>query len=269
MAIWNPFGKKKDNPPVEAPQTDSNDRSAAEVPAEAPAQAAPPADQASTPAPTPPPAATPTPEPEPEKPKGMFARLKSAMKKTVDVLNTDIRDLVGKEGRLVDDEFLDELFAYMVKTDMGVGPAGKIRDDIHSKFRARKLFMSDLVQSAKTTIGEIMEQSDGEMKMTDSGPTIIMVVGVNGAGKTTSIAKLANLFSSQGNSVVLGAGDTFRAAAVEQLTIWSQRLGCEIVTGKQGSDPASVAYQAVEKAKTDGAQICMSIPLAGYKRKAI
>ena len=257
MAIWNPFGKKKDNPPVEAPQTDSNDRSAAEVPADAPAQAAPPADQASTPAPTPPPAATPAPEPEPEKPKGMFARLKSAMKKTVDVLNTDIRDLVGKEGRLVDDEFLDELFAYMVKTDMGVGPAGKIRDDIHSKFRARKLFMSDLVQSAKTTIGEIMEQSDGEMKMTDSGPTIIMVVGVNGAGKTTSIAKLANLFSSQGNSVVLGAGDTFRAAAVEQLTIWSQRLGCEIVTGKQGSDPASVAYQAVEKAKTDGAQICI------------
>ena len=257
MAIWNPFGKKKDNPPVEAPQTDSNDRSAAEVPADAPAQAAPPADQARTPAPTPPPAATPAPEPEPEKPKGMFARLKSAMKKTVDVLNTDIRDLVGKEGRLVDDEFLDELFAYMVKTDMGVGPAGKIRDDIHSKFRARKLFMSDLVQSAKTTIGEIMEQSDGEMKMTDSGPTIIMVVGVNGAGKTTSIAKLANLFSSQGNSVVLGAGDTFRAAAVEQLTIWSQRLGCEIVTGKQGSDPASVAYQAVEKAKTDGAQICI------------
>ena len=257
MAIWNPFGKKKDTPPVEAPQADSNDRSAAEVPAEAPAQAAPPADQASTPAPTPPPAATPAPEPEPEKPKGMFARLKSAMKKTVDVLNTDIRDLVGKEGRLVDDEFLDELFAYMVKTDMGVGPAGKIRDDIHSKFRARKLFMSDLVQSAKTTIGEIMEQSDGEMKMTDSGPTVIMVVGVNGAGKTTSIAKLANLFSSQGNSVVLGAGDTFRAAAVEQLTIWSQRLGCEIVTGKQGSDPASVAYQAVEKAKTDGAQICI------------
>jgi len=179
------------------------------------------------------------------------------MKKTVDVLNTDIRDLVGKEGRLVDDEFLDELFAYMVKTDMGVGPAGKIRDDIHSKFRARKLFMSDLVESAKTTIGEIMEQSDGQSKMADSGPTVIMVVGVNGAGKTTSIAKLANLFSSQGNSVVLGAGDTFRAAAVEQLTIWSQRLGCSIVTGKQGSDPASVAYQAVDKAKSDAAQICI------------
>ena len=254
MALWNPFGKKKkkDSPAEPSPTPDQQPEAPAE-PTGAPAESddkpkAPPAPVDQTPA------AAPT---APEKPKGMFARLKSAMKKTVDVLNTDIRDLVGKEGRLVDDEFLDELFAYMVKTDMGAGPAGKIRDDIHSKFRARKLFMSDLVQSAKTTIGEIMAQSDAGVKTADSGPTVIMVVGVNGAGKTTSIAKLANLFSTQGDSVVLGAGDTFRAAAVEQLTIWSQRLGCEIVTGKQGSDPASVAYQAVDKAKTDGAEICI------------
>ena len=290
MALWNPFGKKKkkDSPAEPSPTPDQQPEAPAE-PTGAPAESddkpkAPPApttpdqqpaseapaeptgapaesDDKSTAPPAPvdqtPAAAPTTPPPEPEKPKGMFARLKSAMKKTVDVLNTDIRDLVGKEGRLVDDEFLDELFAYMVKTDMGAGPAGKIRDDIHSKFRARKLFMSDLVQSAKTTIGEIMAQSDAGVKTADSGPTVIMVVGVNGAGKTTSIAKLANLFSTQGNSVVLGAGDTFRAAAVEQLTIWSQRLGCEIVTGKQGSDPASVAYQAVDKAKTDGAEICI------------
>lgn len=257
MALWNPFGKKKDDP-AEAPQADSEGQSAEAPPVSQPAPATPePAASDPAPAPAPPAAQPAAPEPEPEKPKGMFARLKSAMKKTVDVLNTDIRDLVGKEGRLVDDAFLDELFAYLIKTDMGVGPAGKIRDDIHSKFRARKLFMSDLIGSAKITIREIMEQSDGGMKMADSGPTVIMVVGVNGAGKTTSIAKLANLFSSAGNNVVLGAGDTFRAAAVEQLTIWSQRLGCSIVTGKQGSDPASVAYQAVEKAKTDDAQICI------------
>ena len=256
MALWNPFGKKKKKDSPAEPSPTPDQQPASEAPAEptgAPAES----DDKSTAPPAPvdqTPAAAPT---TPEKPKGMFARLKSAMKKTVDVLNTDIRDLVGKEGRLVDDEFLDELFAYMVKTDMGAGPAGKIRDDIHSKFRARKLFMSDLVQSAKTTIGEIMAQSDAGVKTADSGPTVIMVVGVNGAGKTTSIAKLANLFSTQGDSVVLGAGDTFRAAAVEQLTIWSQRLGCEIVTGKQGSDPASVAYQAVDKAKTDGAEICI------------
>lgn len=296
MALWNPFRKKKDDsaqatpqsdsvdqPAPAPPQSDSVDQSAPAPPASQPVSNEPetaPAEPDPAPAvPEPtvaeppvaqppvaqPPVAQPPvvqppvvePEPAPEKPKGMFARLKSAMKKTVDVLNTDIRDLVGKEGRLVDDAFLDELFTYLIKTDMGVGPAGKIRDDIHSKFRARKLFMSDLIDSAKITIREIMEQGEAGVKLADSGPTVIMVVGVNGAGKTTSIAKLANLFSSKGNSVVLGAGDTFRAAAVEQLTIWSQRLGCSIVTGKQGSDPASVAYQAAEKAKTDDAQICI------------
>lgn len=185
-----------------------------------------------------------------------FGRFKSALKKTVEVLNTDIRDLV-KEGRLVDDEFLDELFADLVKTDMGVGPAGKIRDGIQSEFRGRKLFMNDLVTSAKKTITEIMRQDSAEVHMATSGPTVIMVVGVNGAGKTTSIAKLAHRFNEQGKSVVLGAGDTFRAAAVEQLTIWAGRMGAEIITGRQGSDPASVAYKAVEAAKNNSADVCI------------
>ncbi|MEM9944208.1 MAG: signal recognition particle-docking protein FtsY [Planctomycetota bacterium] len=186
----------------------------------------------------------------------MFSRLKTALVKTVNVLNTDIRDLV-KEGRLVDDEFLDELFTHLVKTDMGAGPAGKIRDDIKSNFRGRKVFMNDLIGSAKATISEIMEQESGDIQLADQGPTVIMVVGVNGAGKTTSIAKLAHLFSSQGKKVVLGAGDTFRAAAVEQLTIWAGRMGCEIITGRQGSKPASVAYRAVEAARDQSAEICI------------
>jgi len=188
---------------------------------------------------------------------GIFGRFKSALKKTVNVLNTDIRDLVGKEGRLVDDEFLSELFAHLVKTDMGVGPAGKIRDEIQSKFRGRKVFMADLIDSAKSTITEIMQQDNAHILWADTAPTVIMVVGVNGSGKTTSIAKLAYRFSQQGKKVVLGAGDTFRAAAVEQLTIWAERLGAEIVTGKQGSDPASVAYKATEAARDTGADICI------------
>ncbi len=193
----------------------------------------------------------------PEIPAGLLGRFKTALKKTVQVLNTDIRDLVGKDGRLVDDDFLDELFAYLIKTDMGNGPATKIRDEIAGKFRARKVMMSDLVDSAKTTIQEIMRQEDDDVCMADSGPTVVMVVGVNGSGKTTSIAKLAKRFIDSGNSVVLGAGDTFRAAAVEQLTIWSKRLGAEIVTGRQGSDPASVAYKAVEQAKNSNADVCI------------
>ncbi|MEL7497267.1 MAG: signal recognition particle-docking protein FtsY [Planctomycetota bacterium] len=227
MAIWNPFSrKKKSESPDESPSAQASDQDAVESSGDS------------------------------EKPTGMFSRIKAGLKKTVDFLNTDIRDLV-KEGRIVDDEFLDELYAMLVKTDMGVGPAQKIRDDIHSKFRARKLFMSDLVETAKVTINEIMAQGEAEISMASDGPTVIMVVGVNGAGKTTSIAKLAHRFRQQGRSVVLGAGDTFRAAAVQQLTIWSERMGAEIVTGKQGADPASVAYQAVEKAKNNGADVCI------------
>ncbi len=198
-------------------------------------------------------------EKQPEKPEkvGIFGWLKRGLRKTVDVLNTDIRDLIGKEGRLVDDAFLDELFTQLVKTDMGVGPAGKIRDQIHRDFRGRKVMMADLVRSARETIREIMQQDNAEIQMAASGPTVIMVVGVNGSGKTTSIAKLAHRFRSQGKSVVLGAGDTFRAAAVEQLSIWAERAQAQIVTGKPGSDPASVAYRAAETALKSNADVCI------------
>ena len=117
--------------------------------------------------------------------------------------------------------------------------------------------MADLVDSAKRTISEIMQQENDQLQMAPTGPTVIMVVGVNGSGKTTSIAKLCYRFTQQGKQVVLGAGDTFRAAAVEQLTIWANRLGAEIVTGKSGSDPASVAYRAVDVANKNGADICI------------
>lgn len=265
MALWNPFGKKakpdNDDPapesaelPADVDHGSSNDSTGSEPDSKTPGNES---FQVETPEAKPASADSDSvPAPEPEQPPGRFGWLKSAMHKTVKALNTDIRDLV-KEGRIVDDAFLDELFADLIKTDMGVGPAGKIRDDIHANFRARKLFMKDLVETAKGTISEIMKQDDGEIHFAESGPTVIMVVGVNGAGKTTSIAKLAHRFTSQGKTVVLGAGDTFRAAAVEQLTIWAGRMGCEIVKGRQGSDPASVAYQAVDLAKKNSADICI------------
>lgn len=188
---------------------------------------------------------------------GIFDGIKRALKKTVAVLNTDIRDLVGKEGRLVDDEFLDELFAVLVKTDMGTGPAREIRESVQNKFRARKVFMSDLIDSAKATVHEIMAQPEVPIQYAPSGPTVVMVVGVNGSGKTTSIAKLGKMFRNAGKSVVFGAGDTFRAGAVQQLVIWAERIGADIVTGKEKADPASVAYQAVEKAVQTNADVCV------------
>ncbi len=240
MARWNPFAKKEETSDSAQSGTADDSGASADL-SQPPTSAKAPSDSGQG----------------DQEAQGLIGRFRNALKKTVDMLNTDIRDLVGKEGRLVDEEFLDELFTYLVKTDMGIGPAGKIRDGIQSQFRGRKVMMSDLIDSARTTIREIMQQDSAEINLADSGTTVIMVVGVNGAGKTTSIAKLAHKFNSEGKSVVLGAGDTFRAAAVEQLTIWAERMGAEIVTGRQGSDPASVAYKATEAAKTSGAPICI------------
>jgi fused signal recognition particle receptor len=188
---------------------------------------------------------------------GLLGMLRSALKKTGDVLNTDIRDLFKREGRLVDEQFLGELFAILVKTDMGAGPASRIRDRIGTDFRARIVHMDDVLKSVKDEIRIILAQPERPVELAPSGPTVILVVGVNGSGKTTSIAKLANLFRSQNKKVVLGAGDTFRAAAVEQLTIWADRLGVEIVKGGAGGDPAAVAHQAVAKAIETQAEICI------------
>jgi fused signal recognition particle receptor len=183
--------------------------------------------------------------------------VRSALRKTSDLLNTDIRDLFKREGRLVDDAFLGELFAILVKTDMGAGPAGRIRDRIGSDFRARVVHMDEVLASIRDEIRQILEQPEQPIALAASGPTVILVVGVNGSGKTTSIAKLANLFRSQGKKVVLGAGDTFRAAAVEQLSIWADRLGVEIIKGGQGGDPAAVAHQAAARALESQAEICI------------
>lgn len=189
--------------------------------------------------------------------KGWFGNLRRGLKKTADLLNTDIRDLFKKEGRLVDDEFLKELFAILIKTDMGARPASEIRDRVRRDFRGRVVQMEDVLASVKEGIRELMQQPEQPLEMAAEGPTVILVVGVNGSGKTTSIAKLANRFRQQGRQVVLGAGDTFRAAAVEQLTIWAERIGADIVTGPQGGDPAAVAHQAVSRALETGAEVCI------------
>lgn len=186
---------------------------------------------------------------------GMFAKMRGALSKTRQALNTDIRDLFKSEGRLVDDQFLDELFARLVRTDMGVGPAEAIRDDVANRLRARVVQFDEVLQTITEQTRSMLEQESTELHLAETGPTVILVVGVNGSGKTTSIGKLANHLHKSGRKVVLGAGDTFRAAAVQQLTVWAGRIGCDIVTGKPEADPASVAYQTVEKAVDVGADV--------------
>lgn len=264
MALWNPFRRrKKEQPEPEAAASDSapsqgGDEGGSTVLDDTTVASA--MGQPPVPQPAPPDAALPDASKAPAAPprrEGMFSRFRSALRKTVQLLNTDIRDLIGKEGRLVDDAFLDELYQHLIKTDMGVGPATRIRDQMRSDFRGRKVHMSDLIEAARETIFETMRQDEAGIRFAPAGPTVIMVVGVNGSGKTTSIAKLAARFRHEGRSVVLGAGDTFRAAAVEQLSIWADRLGAKIVTGKPGADPASVAYRAVETARNENADVCI------------
>ena len=174
--------------------------------------------------------------------------MKRALQRTRQTLQTDIRDLLKKEGRLVDDEFLGDLFARLIRTDMGVDAAETIRDRIGKDHRARMMDFDAIVGTIADQTAEMLAQEQTSLRMADEGPTVILVVGVNGSGKTTSIGKLATHLHRSGKSVVLGAGDTFRAAAVEQLTVWSGRIGCDIVTGPPEADPASVAFKTVDRA---------------------
>ncbi len=198
---------------------------------------------------------------EPKNPKasggGLLGKFKSGLAKTSRALNTDIRDLWKNQGELVDDDFLKKLFAILVKSDMGGDMARQIRDRIGKDFRARKVELSEMLAIITQEIQETLQQGGTAIRIAEAGPTVILVVGVNGSGKTTSIAKLAYRFTQQGKRVLLGAGDTFRAAAVEQLTIWSQRIGCDIVTAKQGADPASVAFQATQRARDENYDVCI------------
>ncbi|MFW6169063.1 MAG: signal recognition particle-docking protein FtsY [Planctomycetota bacterium] len=187
----------------------------------------------------------------------LFSRFRRGLQKTSHLLNTDIRDLFKREGRLVDEAFLDELFAILVKTDMGAGPAKEIVERVRSENRGRVVQMEDVLSSVQATLRDLMAQDTAPISLAPEGPTVIIVVGVNGSGKTTSIAKLAHMFQNQGHRVVLGAGDTFRAAAVEQLTIWAERIGAEIITGQSRSDPASVAHRAVSRAMETDAGVCI------------
>lgn len=184
-------------------------------------------------------------------------KLKTALKKTSAVLDTDVRTLFVP-GRQIDSVFLDELETKLIAADMGVARAAKMRDAVHERWRLGKI--RNAIE-AEQVVREQMrsgwkEAPLHELRFAAMRPTVIMVCGVNGAGKTTSIAKLAWLLKEQmGKKVLLAAGDTFRAAAVEQLGLWAQRLGLEIIRQQTGADPAAVAWDACEAAVARGVDV--------------
>lgn len=169
------------------------------------------------------------------------------------------RAVVGKSK--VDDDLLDAIEEALVASDMGVETTLKIIDSLEERVhKDRYVSLDELTDMLHEEIGKLLDISDGQEPAPfdfSKKPYVVMVVGVNGVGKTTTIGKLASMLRSMGKKVVLGAADTFRAAAVDQLTIWSERAGADIVRQAMGADPASVAYDTVKSAVARGADVAL------------
>ncbi len=189
---------------------------------------------------------------QPEKKKGFFARLTGGLQKTRAALNDKI-DSVLKAFTKVDEELFEELEEALITADVGVNTSLYIIERLRETVKERKITEGEGVREAiKEIVGEILGRGDNSLVM-EGRPAVILVIGVNGVGKTTSIGKMAARLTAQGKNVVLGAADTFRAAAADQLQIWAERVGCDLVRLQEGADPAAVVFDTINAAKARGA----------------
>ncbi|TVR43969.1 MAG: signal recognition particle-docking protein FtsY [Planctomycetota bacterium] len=185
-----------------------------------------------------------------------FERIKTGLAKTRSLVGDALRSLIGR-GRTIDKAFLEELEDTLIAADIGVAKTEAILDEVQAKWKAGEVAPGEeLLDLLKRSLREELDgpQPDALNWQAD-GPTIILIIGVNGAGKTTSIAKLAKRFKDLGKSVLVAAGDTYRAAATQQLTIWAERVGVDIVKQHEGADAAAVAFDAVAAAKARGTEV--------------
>lgn len=185
---------------------------------------------------------------------GFFDKLKSGLGKTKSSINDKINN-VFSVFRKVDEEMLEELEEVLVTSDIGMETSIDMIDKLRNRIKKEKIEDEEGVKKVlKEIMIETLEVGDNSLKL-DTKPSIILVVGVNGVGKTTSIGKIASKLTKEGKKVIVAAADTFRAAAVEQLEIWSEKAGCEIVKKPEGADPASVVFDAIQKAKLENADV--------------
>ncbi len=178
-----------------------------------------------------------------------FEKLKQSLTKTKENILGKISQVVNR--RRIDDELLDEIEQILVEADVGVKATTRLIESIKVKARERNLTEgADVMGLLKEEIALILSPEDSRLENpSDSRPVIWLIVGVNGVGKTTTIGKLALFFASQGKKVMIGAGDTFRAAAIEQVAIWAERAGVEIIRTQNGADPSAVAFDAASAAR--------------------
>ena len=185
---------------------------------------------------------------------GFFDKLKTGLNKTKESINEKIND-VFSNFRKVDENFLEELEEILIMSDIGIDTSTKIIGKLRERMKKEKIEDEEEVKKVlREEMQEILEVTDKEMHL-NTKPSIILVIGVNGVGKTTSIGKIANRIRKDGKKVVVAAADTFRAAAVEQLEIWANRAGADIVKREEGVDPASVVYDAIKITKEKQADV--------------
>ena len=185
---------------------------------------------------------------------GFFEKLKQGLGKTKTSFDEKINN-VFSTFRKVDEDFLEELEEILIMSDIGMDTSVKIVDKLRSTIKKENLKDEEDVKNAlRKEMQNVLDEVDNKLNL-ETKPSVILVVGVNGVGKTTSIGKIANRLRKEGKKVVVAAADTFRAAAVEQLEIWSKRSGAEIVKRDEGRDPASVVFDAIKKTKEIDADV--------------
>jgi fused signal recognition particle receptor len=196
---------------------------------------------------------------ENEEAMGIFAKtaeyIKDRLGKTRDKISTSLSAVLSL-GRNIDETLLEELEQTLLSDDIGVETTEKLISSLRQAYRSRQIATTDqIVPFLKEQIKSYWPPQDRQLRLADTGPTVILIAGVNGTGKTTSIAKLGYILSQNGKNVIVAACDTFRAAAIEQLTIWAERIGVQIVKHQIGGDPAAVAFDACEAAVARNADV--------------
>lgn len=185
---------------------------------------------------------------------GFFDKLKQGLSKTKNSFDEKLNN-VFSNFRKVDEELLEELEEALIMSDVGVETSTKIISNLRDRIKKEKIEDEEGVKNAlRNEIQQVLDEVDNSLHLTTK-PSVILVVGVNGVGKTTSIGKIANRLKQDGKKVVIAAADTFRAAAVEQLEIWANRADCKLVKKEEGADPASVVYDAIQITRNENADV--------------
>lgn len=186
---------------------------------------------------------------------GFFQRLKEGLFKTHQGLVGKVDQLIAGKKK-IDDSLLAELEEILITSDIGVKTTQELVEHVTAKVRRKELETADLLkESLQEEMFSILRQQEKPLDVSAARPFTIIVIGVNGTGKTTTIGKMARKYKALGKSVLLVAADTFRAAAIEQLEIWGQRVGCEVIKQKSGADPSAVVFDALKAAKSRGTDV--------------